>query len=146
MDSPQQQFFAFNPDTTQAVEVMRIPRIISEGLDSVLSAAGFTSEMKLELFTLGRNSLMMRVENIGDIFNTKGKVTYQNVDIQYLAVGLFELVNGYPISASQAIIEETSLTGNQPYDVMVQNKIKWTTVDDVATESIAEPEGVALQQ
>ena len=73
---------------------MRIPRVVSEGLDAILSAAGFTSEMKLELFTLGRNSLMMRVENIGDIFNSNGKVTYQNVDIDYLAASLFELVNG----------------------------------------------------
>jgi hypothetical protein len=78
---------------SQAVEVMRIPRVVSEGLDAILSAAGFTSEMKLELFTLGRNSLMMRVENIGDIFNSNGKVTYQNVDIDYLAASLFELVN-----------------------------------------------------
>lgn len=91
---------------------MRIPRIVSEGLNDILGVAGFTNEMKLELFTLGRNSLMMRVENIGDIFNTKGKVTYQNVDIEYLAGALFELVNGYQISASQITIEETSLTGN----------------------------------
>jgi hypothetical protein len=55
---------------------------------------------------------MMRVENIGDIFNTNGKVTYQNVDIDYLAANLFDLVNGYPISANQIDIEETSLTGN----------------------------------
>jgi hypothetical protein len=55
---------------------------------------------------------MMRVENIGDIFNTNGKVTYQNVDINYLAASLFELVNGYSIGANQITIEETSLTGN----------------------------------
>ena len=97
---------------SQAVEVMRIPRVVSEGLDAILGAAGFTSEMKLELFTLGRNCLMMRVENIGYIFNTNGKVTYQNVDIDYLAANLFDLVNGYPISANQIDIEETSLTGN----------------------------------
>jgi len=76
MDQPQQQFFAFNPITSPAVEVMRIPRIVSEGLDCVLNSAGITSEMKLELFILGKNSLMMRVENIGDIFNTNGEVTY----------------------------------------------------------------------
>ena len=91
---------------------MRIPRVVSEGLNSILSVAGFTSEMKLELFTLGRNNLMMRVENIGDIFNSNGKVTYQNVDIDYLAANLFDLVNGFPICANKIEIEETSLTGN----------------------------------
>jgi len=125
---------------------MRIPRIVSEGLDCVLHSAGITSEMKLELFILGKNSLMMRVENIGDIFNTNGEVTYQNVDIEYLATGLFDLVNGYPIGANQVTIEETSLTGNQPYDMMVKNKIKWSTVDDVASETCVEPEGITLQQ
>ena len=105
-------FFAFNPIASQAVEVMRVPRIMSEGLGSVLRSAGFTSEMKLELFTYGKNSLMMRVENIGDIFNTNGKVTYQSLDIGYLAASLFELVNGYSIDAEKITIEETSLTGN----------------------------------
>ena len=49
--------------------------------------------MKLELFTLGKNSIMMRVENIGDIFNTQGVLNYQHVKIYDLAIGLFELVN-----------------------------------------------------
>lgn len=30
--------------------------------------------MKLEMFTLGRNEILMRVENIGDIFNSRGEV------------------------------------------------------------------------
>jgi hypothetical protein len=125
---------------------MRIPRIVSEGLDAVLSSAGFTSEMKLELFTLGRNNIMMRVENIGDIFNTNGQVTYQTVDIDYLATSLFDLVNGYPISSEFVTIEETSLTGNQPYELMVKNKIKWVTADDVAPKTTHQSEGVTLQQ
>ena len=81
MDQPQQQFFAFNAQPVTMPQVMRIPRIISEGLEAVLAVSGFTSEMKLELFTLGRNSIMMRVENIGDIFNTQGEVSYQTIDI-----------------------------------------------------------------
>lgn len=80
---------------------MRNPRIVNEGIDLVLSTAGFTNEMKLELFTLGKNSIMMRVENIGDIFNSKGKVTFQKVDIDHLAAGLFKVVNGYAIASSQ---------------------------------------------
>jgi len=111
---------------------MRIPRIVSEGLEIVLSESGFTNEMKLELFPMGRNAIMMRIENIGDVFNTRGALSYQTVDVMYLASGLFDLVNGYVIGYHQIEIEETSLTGNQPYDMMLQNKIKWMTVDDVA--------------
>lgn len=62
---------------------------------------------------------MMRVENIGDIFNTKGEVSYQTIDIVKLSTELFDLVNGFPISTDQVEIVETSLTGNQPYDLMV---------------------------
>ena len=59
----------------------------------MLKNAGFNNLMKLELFTLGKNSIMMRVENIGDIFNTQGVLNYQHVKIYDLAIGLFELVN-----------------------------------------------------
>jgi hypothetical protein len=68
--------------------------------------------MKLELFTLGRNSIMMRVENIGDIFNTKGVLNYEHVMIYDLAVGLYELVNDSTIDKSFVEVTETSLTGN----------------------------------
>ena len=99
MDQPQQQFFAFNAQPVTMPQVMRIPRIISEGLEAVLAVSGFTSEMKLELFTLGRNSIMMRVENIGDIFNTQGEVSFQTIDIIKLSTELFDLVNGFTISS-----------------------------------------------
>ena len=72
---------------------MRIPRIVSEGLEIVLSESGFTNEMKLELFPMGRNAIMMRIENIGDIFNTNGELTYQTIEVEMLAAGLFDLVN-----------------------------------------------------
>lgn len=54
---------------------------MTDGLGAIMEANGFTSEMKLELFTMGRNQIMMRVENIGDIFNSNGEVTYQQVDV-----------------------------------------------------------------
>jgi len=55
---------------------------------------------------------MMRVENIGDIFNTKGVLTYQTVKIYDLAIGLFELVNDSTIDMALVEVQETSLTGN----------------------------------
>jgi len=76
---------------------MSIPAVVTDGISKILSMAGFTDEMKLELFPLARNTIMMRVENIGDIFNT-GHVTYQLVNIDLLASSIFELANGYPIA------------------------------------------------
>lgn len=63
---------------------------MSEGL----ALDDFTSEMKLELFTLGRNSLLMRVENIGDLFDSNYELIWQTVDIEGLAEKLFVSVNG----------------------------------------------------
>ena len=90
---------------------MSIPGIVTDGLDKILAMTGFTSEMKLELFPLARNTIMMRVENIADIFNS-GHIVYQMVDIDLLASSIFELANGYSICHDLISIEETSLTGN----------------------------------
>jgi len=81
--------------------------------------------MKLELFPLGRNSIMMRVENIGDIFNTQSVLNYQTVKIYDLAIGLFELVNHSTIDMALVEVQETSLTGNQSYEEMQSKKIRW---------------------
>ena len=102
-------------------------------MQALLVESGFTNEMKLEMFPLAHNSIMLRLENIGDIFDTNGKINYQVVDVQGLASGLFELVNGFKVGSESIEIEETSLTGNQPYDLMVRNKIKWFTLDDNTT-------------
>lgn len=71
----------------------------------------------MELFTLGRNSIMIRLENIGDIFDSQGEVIYQTIDMDFLTTGLFNLVNrnevnGFSINSDQVEIVETSLTGN----------------------------------
>jgi len=41
--------------------------------------------MKLEMFTMGRNEILIRVENIADIFNSAGEVVYQQINIKELA-------------------------------------------------------------
>ena len=82
------------------------------------------------MFPLDLNAIMLRIENIGDLFNSKGQVQYQTINMLQLASGLFESVNGYQINDNLITIEETSLTGNQPYDQMVLNKISWRTTED----------------
>lgn len=90
---------------------------------------GFSCEMKLELFIMGRNSLLMRIENIGDIFNSNGVVIPAAVDLKGLANGLFAHVNGDDISATVEITELT-ISGNMPIDYMTETKIQWATEDD----------------
>lgn len=116
---------------------------MSEGL--VLD--GFTSEMKLELFTLSRNSILMRVENIGDMFDSDYELIWETVDIAGVADQLFTSVNG--ALPYQAQIKELSLTGNQSYEEMSAKRIKWKTWDDHVVEPPSpapHPELVQLQQ
>lgn len=93
--------------------------------------------MKLELFTLGRNSLLMRVENIGDVYDSNGEVIYQEVLLHSLAEGLYKLVNG-DSALFRAKISEMSLTGNQLYESMASTKIQWATVDDAETAKLGQ--------
>jgi len=104
-------------------------------MDALLRDSGFNSEMKLELFTMGRNSLLMRVENIADTFNTNGVVVFQAVDINKLTNGLFTLMNG-DLSVDVKITELTT-SGNMPLEEMAASKIQWSTADDdVVTRSV----------
>ncbi len=52
------------------------------------------------------------------MFNSGGKVIYEQVKIRKLAEGLFVLVNGKDI-AFDVQIEEMSLSGNQLYQTMM---------------------------
>ena len=119
------QFFAFNIDWM--VSASTPSKIVSEGLDSLLKTVGITSEMKLELFTMGRNSIMMRIENIGDIFDSE--LNFSLINVSELSNGLFKLMNSDDIKFAVEI-QEMTLTGNQLYQTMAQNKIKWATIDD----------------
>ena len=67
--------------------------------------------MKLELFIMGRNKIQLRIENIGDIFNSDGVVLFNQIDINGLVSGLYTLVNGADTTAAAEIIE-MSLSGN----------------------------------
>ena len=100
-----------------------------DGYASLLQEAGFTSEMKLELFTLGRNKILMRVENIADTFDSQGDLIYQQVNLKTLVDGLFTLVNGDQLNFS-SVVSELSLTGNQSYEEMSSKRLHWKTVDD----------------
>ena len=86
--------------------------------------------MKLEIFMIARNEIMLRVENIADIYNSNGGVQVQTVNLETVIRGLWDLSN-VDCSYSWTVIE-TTLTGNQSYQTMAENKIKWLTVDDVA--------------
>ena len=52
------------------------------------------------------------------------------------------MVNGDSAQDPSVYIQETSLTGNQNYNDMASNKIKWLTVDDEAKSSVIAQESL----
>jgi hypothetical protein len=90
-----------------------IPLVLSVGFENLLKSANFTPEMKLELFPIAKNSILLRIENIADTFNSNGELIYQSIDMDILTEGLYYLANKkYP---SKVSVVETSLTGNQSF-------------------------------
>lgn len=87
-DNPAQYFFSFNPSEDQ---ISHVPTMVAGELGKVLKKVGFTDEMKLELYTLGPNQLLMRIENIADTFDSP--LAYQLVDVERLARQLFTIAN-----------------------------------------------------
>jgi hypothetical protein len=80
-------------------------------MSELLKSTGFTNEMKLELFTNGKNSLVMRIENIADIFDSNDEIIYVQIHHKDLATGLYTLANGDGSSCT-FVMTEMSLTNN----------------------------------
>ena len=69
--------------------------------------------MKVEMFPMAQNIIMLRIENIADPLNSSSSIksTIKNVNLNQLAKDLFYLVNKDEIKVNVKI-EELSLTGN----------------------------------
>ena len=86
--------------------------------------------MKVEVFAMGANTVLMRIENIADVFDSNGEVIFQEVNVLALATNLFETANNHETFKFGVSIEEVSLTANQSYEAMANRRLKWKTVDD----------------
>ena len=89
--------------------------------------------MKLELYPTGANSVLMRIENIADTFDSDGQLEYETVDVQGLADDLFALANNDSALTFTTSITETSLSANQSYSNMKSSRLVWNTVDGPST-------------
>jgi hypothetical protein len=77
----------------------------------------------------------VRFENIGDnIDATNGNVDQTNaslyVNVRKFAEYIYTYENGPDAELNNINIKETSLSGNQGYSEMKNNKLKWVGVDD----------------
>jgi len=62
-----------------------IPSIFKGSLGLKYRDFGLNDEMKVELYAEGANQLLMRIENIADVFDSDGLVIHQIVDVRGIA-------------------------------------------------------------
>lgn len=114
--------------------------VVSSGFEAVYAEAGVDERMKVETFIEDRNSILLRLENLADIFDSNGQLVYKSVNLQTLAEKLYEFANNNEVTNADftVAIQELSLTANQPVADVAANKIQWKTVDDSAVSSKVE--------
>jgi len=93
-----------------------------------LKDAGVVDTVNMVTFPLARNKIMIRLENIADIYDN---ATETSVQLKNLTLALYAYANSnkhqwYP----EVWITEMSLTGNMPIEELRKRKIQWLTRDD----------------
>lgn len=132
IDDPLQYSFAFNYTLDASVALEEQP-LISENVFSSVNA-GQPVSAKVQVYPVERNVLLLRVENIGDLFdypagtNLSSTVVY--VDLPQLAKDLYYKANGADSLLNGVNIYETQLTATESYLDMQKAKIKWSGLDD----------------
>jgi len=141
VDQPPQQYFAFDATIANAISMSPV---VSSGFEAVYNAAGVDERMKVETFIDERNSILVRLENLADIFDSNGQLIYKSVNLYTLAHKLYEFANNNEVTSADfsVAIQELSLTANQPIADVAANKIQWKTVDDSTVTSKVESSAV----
>jgi hypothetical protein len=87
------------------------------------------TSVKYEVFPIKRNQIFVRLENIGDRFDTD-PFNIQNTTVYFpldkWARDLFNKSNNNPLTTLQTVLySELSLTGNQLYSDVTASKTNW---------------------
>lgn len=134
IDDPLQYHFAFNytinPMSTEEDEP--VPFGLPEGF--VKQPNGIPAPIKATSYPMKRNLLLLRVENIGDLFDYPAGSTLQDtvayVDLNALAKDFWYKANGQSAQLSGINIHETQMTGVQSQSDMKKQRYQWKGDDD----------------
>lgn len=94
-----------------------------------LKDAGLVDTVTMVTFPLARNKIMIRLENIGDIYDNAAETTVQLKDIALTLCYYANSMNTFYMWP-EVTITEMSLTGNMPLEELKKRKIQWLTRDD----------------
>jgi len=101
-----------------------------ESLSAIASQfTAFNGDLKLLQFPETKNQVLIRLENLADLFDGTPTET-PTFDLNSYATALFKSANGGAVPATMIITERT-LGNNQDFKEMRDNKFKWKSVDGV---------------
>lgn len=87
----------------------------------------FKGDLKLQQFPEERNQVLIRLENLSDLFDGTPTET-PTFDLMAYAKSLYSSANG-GASFESATITERTLSNNQDMKTMLDNKFKWKSAD-----------------
>jgi len=87
----------------------------------------FEGELKIHVFPQGRNDLLVRIENLADLFD-KTPETTPMFDLRTYAMNLYS-ANNAGSSDIDIKVTERNLSNNQDYSDMIAAKFEWKTRD-----------------
>ena len=87
----------------------------------------FNGDLKLLQFPEAKNQILIRLENLSDLFDSTPTET-PTFDLASYATALYKIMNDGVAPASMTITERT-LGNNQDFQEMKANKFKWMSSD-----------------
>lgn len=124
-DEPLQIFYATdytqNEPTAPNRAVFEHRRAMASQLDA------FDGDLKLLQYPMARNEVIIRLENLSDLFDGTPSETPM-FDIGSYASSLYASANGGAAPADM-VIEERNLSNNMNYSEMLERKFQWLSED-----------------
>lgn len=127
-DEPIQVFYAANFSESSADNDSTRKTCGHEDISKMLAA--FPGTLKVLEFAEARNSMLIRLENLDDLFDGSPAET-PTFDLEAYGQALFRAANNEAEGEVSIVITERTLGNNQDFATMQASKFKWTSADGV---------------
>lgn len=128
IDEPLQSFYAFQyalGETNPSIyEIADVEEVVTKNATAV-KAQQFPDSFKYIAFPIESNKFMLRIENIGDRFDTSPFGNTLTINLTDWVHSMFMVANPSGYALNQVNFTEVSLTGNQHYSTVVSSKTNW---------------------
>ena len=123
---PPQVFYSFNETASPPTVEIDNTNI---NLPQFFQMAGIHDTIKMVSLPLSLNTLVVRLENIADLYDNDAPTVYLT-EFKELLEKMWQSANSDSNAQADIDVQEMTLTANMRLDQMEERRIKWRTVDD----------------